>query len=98
MGLTAASGDCVFSMPLVPTPLLIWQWKTAPGKAKPSYRRCTSPKSFAFTSDNPGTMEQSQKIFETTLKTVDVTFQNLDSSEISSRMLATTSTLTPQGC
>lgn len=42
-----------------------------------------SRKSFAFTSDNPGTMEQSQKIFETTLKTVDVTFQNLDSSEIS---------------
>jgi magnesium chelatase subunit H len=40
-------------------------------------------KSFAFTSDNPGTMEQSRKIFETTLKTVDVTFQNLDSSEIS---------------
>ena len=42
-----------------------------------------SRKSFAFTSDNPGTMEQSQKIFETTLKTVDATFQNLDSSEIS---------------
>ena len=42
-----------------------------------------SRKSFAFTSDNPGTMEQSQQIFETTLKTVDVTFQNLDSSEIS---------------
>lgn len=42
-----------------------------------------SRKSFAFTSDNPGTMEQSRKIFETTLKTVDVTFQNLDSSEIS---------------
>ena len=40
-------------------------------------------KSFAFTSDNPGTMEQSQQIFETTLKTVDVTFQNLDSAEIS---------------
>ena len=40
-------------------------------------------KSFAFTSDNPGTMEQSRQIFETTLKTVDVTFQNLDSSEIS---------------
>lgn len=40
-------------------------------------------KSFAFTSDNPGTMEQSRKIFETTLKTVDVTFQNLDSAEIS---------------
>ncbi len=40
-------------------------------------------KSFAFTSDNPGTMEQSRQIFETTLKTVDATFQNLDSSEIS---------------
>ena len=40
-------------------------------------------KSFAFTSDNPGTMEQTRKIFETTLKTVDVTFQNLDSAEIS---------------
>ena len=42
-----------------------------------------SRKSFAFSSDNPGTMEQSREIFETTLKTVDVTFQNLDSSEIS---------------
>ncbi len=42
-----------------------------------------SRKSFAFTSDNPGTMEQSRRIFETTLKTADVTFQNLDSSEIS---------------
>ncbi len=40
-------------------------------------------KSFAFTSDNPGTMEQSRKIFETALKTADATFQNLDSSEIS---------------
>jgi magnesium chelatase subunit H len=40
-------------------------------------------KSFAFTSDNPGTMEQSRQIFETTLKTAEVTFQNLDSSEIS---------------
>jgi len=40
-------------------------------------------KSFAFTSDNPGTMEQTRQIFETTLKSVDVTFQNLDSSEIS---------------
>ncbi len=40
-------------------------------------------KSFAFSSDNPGTMEQSRKIFETTLKTAEVTFQNLDSSEIS---------------
>ncbi len=42
-----------------------------------------SRKSFAFSSDNPGTMEQSQQMFETALKTVDVTFQNLDSSEIS---------------
>ncbi|NEO63877.1 MAG: magnesium chelatase subunit H, partial [Moorea sp. SIO4G2] len=42
-----------------------------------------SRKSFAFSSDNPGTMEQSQKIFESALKTADVTFQNLDSSEIS---------------
>jgi magnesium chelatase subunit H len=40
-------------------------------------------KSFAFTADSPGTMEQSRELFETTLKTVDVTFQNLDSSEIS---------------
>lgn len=40
-------------------------------------------KSFAFTSDNPGTMEQSRKIFESALKTAEVTFQNLDSSEIS---------------
>jgi len=40
-------------------------------------------KSFAFTSDNPGTMEQSRQIFESTLKTAEVTFQNLDSSEIS---------------
>ena len=40
-------------------------------------------KSFAFSADNPGTMEQSRKIFETTLKTAEVTFQNLDSSEIS---------------
>lgn len=42
-----------------------------------------SRKSFAFSSDNPGTMEQSRQIFETTLKTADATFQNLDSSEIS---------------
>ncbi|PSB59797.1 magnesium chelatase subunit H, partial [Chroococcidiopsis cubana CCALA 043] len=40
-------------------------------------------KSFAFSADNPGTMEQSRQIFETTLKTAEVTFQNLDSSEIS---------------
>ncbi|MBW4632283.1 MAG: magnesium chelatase subunit H [Iphinoe sp. HA4291-MV1] len=40
-------------------------------------------KSFAFSADNPGTMEESRKIFERTLKTAEVTFQNLDSSEIS---------------
>ncbi|NER25186.1 MAG: magnesium chelatase subunit H [Symploca sp. SIO1C2] len=40
-------------------------------------------KSFAFTSDSPGTMEQNRQIFEGALKTADVTFQNLDSSEIS---------------
>jgi magnesium chelatase subunit H len=40
-------------------------------------------KSFAFSADNPGTMEQSRKLFETSLKTAEVTFQNLDSSEIS---------------
>ncbi|MBD2480495.1 magnesium chelatase subunit H [Planktothrix sp. FACHB-1365] len=40
-------------------------------------------KSFAFNSDNPGTMEQDRSIFESALKTADVTFQNLDSSEIS---------------
>jgi magnesium chelatase subunit H len=42
-----------------------------------------SRKGFAFNSDNPGVMDDSRKIFETALKTVDVTFQNLDSSEIS---------------
>ncbi len=40
-------------------------------------------KSFAFNSDNPGVMDESRAIFETTLKTADATFQNLDSSEIS---------------
>jgi magnesium chelatase subunit H len=41
-------------------------------------------KSFAFNSDAPGAgMEENRKIFEASLKTVDVTFQNLDSSEIS---------------
>lgn len=40
-------------------------------------------KSFAFNSDNPGVMSESRDVFESTLKTVDVTFQNLDSSEIS---------------
>jgi magnesium chelatase subunit H len=40
-------------------------------------------KSFAYTSDNPGSSEQNRKIFESSLKTADATFQNLDSSEIS---------------
>ncbi|NEO33880.1 MAG: magnesium chelatase subunit H [Symploca sp. SIO3C6] len=40
-------------------------------------------KSFAFNSDNPGTMEEDRKVFEAALKTADATFQNLDSSEIS---------------
>ena len=40
-------------------------------------------KSFAFNSDNPGVMDQSRNLFESALKTADVTFQNLDSSEIS---------------
>ncbi|RMH67271.1 MAG: magnesium chelatase subunit H [Cyanobacteria bacterium J003] len=42
-----------------------------------------SRKSFAFSADSPGTMQQARELFETALKTVDVTFQNLDSSEIS---------------
>ncbi|WP_088890090.1 magnesium chelatase subunit H [Leptolyngbya ohadii] len=42
-----------------------------------------SRKSFAFNSDNPGMMDQNQDLFTAALKTVDVTFQNLDSSEIS---------------
>jgi magnesium chelatase subunit H len=54
-----------------------------------------SRKSFAFTSDSPGTMEQSRQIFETALKTAEVTFQNLDSSRLASRMFPTTSTPTP---
>jgi magnesium chelatase subunit H len=40
-------------------------------------------KSFAFNSDNPGVMDESRKLFESSLKKADVTFQNLDSSEIS---------------
>jgi magnesium chelatase subunit H len=42
-----------------------------------------SRKGFAFSSDNPGTMEQSEDLFRSSLKTAEVTFQNLDSSEIS---------------
>ncbi len=42
-----------------------------------------SRKSFAFNADNPGEMNQSREVFESAIKTADVTFQNLDSSEIS---------------
>lgn len=42
-----------------------------------------SRKGFAFNADRPGEMKVSQDIFEKTLSTVDVTFQNLDSGEIS---------------
>lgn len=41
-------------------------------------------KSFAFNSDRPGAGgEENRDIFESAMKTVDATFQNLDSSEIS---------------
>lgn len=43
----------------------------------------TSRKGFAFNADKPGMMEQQTNKFKMALKTVDVTFQNLDSSEIS---------------
>ncbi len=42
-----------------------------------------SRKTFAFNSDNPGEMNQKREVFESVIKTADVTFQNLDSSEIS---------------
>merc|ERR1712127_1177566 len=40
-------------------------------------------KGFAFNADKPGMMEQQADLFKSALKTVDDTFQNLDSSEIS---------------
>ena len=40
-------------------------------------------KGFAFNADKPGVLDQSLDIFKSSLKRVDVTFQNLDSSEIS---------------
>lgn len=40
-------------------------------------------KGFAFDSDKPGMMNQQTELFKAALSTVDVTFQNLDSSEIS---------------
>ena len=42
-----------------------------------------SRKTFAFNADNPGEMNQNRQVFESVMKTADVTFQNLDSSEIS---------------
>ncbi|MFM7235277.1 MAG: magnesium chelatase subunit H [Cyanobium sp.] len=40
-------------------------------------------KTFAFNADNPGEMNQQREVFEAAMKTADVTFQNLDSAEIS---------------
>jgi len=40
-------------------------------------------KGFAFNADKPGMMEAQADLFKAALKNVDVTFQNLDSSEIS---------------
>ena len=40
-------------------------------------------KGFAINADKPGMMEQQQDLFRAALSTGDVTFQNLDSSEIS---------------
>jgi magnesium chelatase subunit H len=40
-------------------------------------------KTFAFNADNPGEMNQKREVFEAAMKTADVTFQNLDSAEIS---------------
>lgn len=42
-----------------------------------------SRKGFAFNSDKPGVMEVKPELFRSSLSKVDVTFQNLDSSEIS---------------
>ena len=42
-----------------------------------------SRKTFAFNADNPGEMNQKRDVFESVMKTADVTFQNLDSAEIS---------------
>ncbi len=42
-----------------------------------------SRKTYAFNADNPGEMNQNRNVFESVMKTADVTFQNLDSSEIS---------------
>ncbi len=42
-----------------------------------------SRKTFAFNADNPGEMNQNRDVYESVIKTADVTFQNLDSAEIS---------------
>ncbi len=42
-----------------------------------------SRKTYAFNADNPGEMNQKRQAFESVMKTADVTFQNLDSAEIS---------------
>ncbi|CAE8741961.1 unnamed protein product [Polarella glacialis] len=43
----------------------------------------TTRKGFSFSCDNPGEMMESSGLFKSALSRVDVTFQNLDSSEIS---------------
>merc|ERR1711971_850078 len=43
-------------------------------------------KGFAFNADKPGMMTQSTDMFKAALSTVDVTFQNLDSSKITKRL------------
>jgi len=43
----------------------------------------TSRKGFAFNADRPGILDDKADMFKSSLKKVDVTFQNLDSSEIS---------------
>merc|ERR1719277_894315 len=42
-----------------------------------------SRKGFAFNADKPGVLDLSEDVFKSSLKRFDVTFQNLDSSEIS---------------
>ena len=42
-----------------------------------------SRKGFAFNADKPGILDDQADLFKSSLKKVDVTFQNLDSSEIS---------------
>merc|ERR1719235_1927611 len=42
-----------------------------------------SRKGFAFNADKPGVLDSAEELFKSSLKRVDVTFQNLDSSEIS---------------